>query len=142
MAIRKRTKVPISERSLLKKKVIAALSKKKKQRRFARDQYKLRLRMADRLPEQIDITVLLRLMRGFYGSGYGPTIKAPEVISEYRRGLHRQIDGEASAIKARCAECQGATNKLEAKTLVAQCDDMKCPLWLFRLGDNPFYNKR
>lgn len=65
--------------------------------------------------------------------GRDPRTMTPEQMEEI--GLERISRG--AAIRAKCIDCCGG-NQAE----VRRCGDVKCALWGFRMGTDPFREKR
>lgn len=68
---------------------------------------------------------------------YATDPRLPETYRAYRGDMKGTITNQATAIEAFCAGCQVATSFEDAEERVAACDDVDCPLWVFRLGSNP-----
>lgn len=75
-------------------------------------------------PKEIPVKDLLTLARSD-----APTAS---VEARYKERIRSPLTG----IRSFCVTCQGGST-----LAVSQCPSANCPLWPFRLGNNPFYGK-
>jgi hypothetical protein len=101
-----------------------------------RDKLKVR-RLADDLKTDI--------IRMLYGKSDPSTVPAeairhalafPNQNYTVGREMRETINGPTRAIRVICLECQG--NDIVG---VRECAAINCPLWGFRMGNNPFYSR-
>jgi hypothetical protein len=68
-----------------------------------------------------------------------PIVRPDDGHTDYRKVVEKykkRIKNPKTAIRAMCIECSGGSVKE-----VQMCPVSKCPLYAFRLGQNPFHSK-
>lgn len=58
--------------------------------------------------------------------------RGDSIVDKYRA----RIASPLTALRAYCVECQGG-----GVAFVRECPSTNCPIWAFRMGNNPFYNR-
>lgn len=74
-------------------------------------------------PKEVPIDDLVKLIR------------TPQNDDNMDRVYRNRIRGRMTAIRAFCVFCVGSSKK------VRTCESLGCPLWPFRMGNNPFNRK-
>jgi hypothetical protein len=80
----------------------------------------------DREPKSIPSDDIFVLMR----TAHDPSLPAEKAYRD-------RVVNRGTAIRGFCVLCQGGSPKQ-----VRLCDDVTCPLWVFRMGGNPLSRRR
>ena len=70
------------------------------------------------------------------------TLAGAPKLNTYTSRRNQDITGAPTAITAYCAGCQCAVNKPDENLRVLECLYVTCPLWAFRLGNDPLHGKK
>jgi hypothetical protein len=69
--------------------------------------------------------------------------RTPVSLSEdERRALGHVRKSAARAIRELCVDCHGGESPQSAKTDIAGCLSVGCPVWPFRFGKSPYHGSR
>ena len=75
-------------------------------------------------------------LRRSAGMSIPENIDHPDAYAETIKRYRDKVHNPKSAIRAKCVECSGGSLKE-----VAECRVVKCALYPFRMGENPFHKK-